>query len=574
MLRCLRKRRTAVVLGAIVAGAGLRLAISLRAPVSYDEVFVMGVGLDEMLGSARAWFLDVPLRRSNAITPLWCWVQSVPALVTGRVSLWGLRVVPLALGGLTLLVTWRVARARIGRGPAALLVVLAALSDVLAFTNARGEFAESLLLLGVLPYACLIGDRKHTLTKGLLGALLLLTHLGKGLFLVAALTAADAVAHAVRNRTRPDLWRLALSLAIAALPTAVWLAVAGTVAAGRPLVTDIGPMSGPVEALWSLTAAYRTTKQHMVGTYWDAAQIWLDGGVWSLTVLTTFPVLVGLIAALRRFHGRRGALALGSVVWMGVGVLVVVGRGLLGSRFHLLYLPGCWLAAALGLWRLRRLTPEAWLMLATAWGVSIAALGSWTSWTDRAWHPSPYPMLFGIVVFMCPLMAYIGRRFSERAAWSEAVSLGLATLIAIASWGGPLRWARFARMEAFAGREELTALDAYRSGKAALPRTLDRTLYIDLTNFFLQKDGRTASDLRRAEYYARLEVQRMPRDARAWFYLGEVLRQRGAPVEQVRAAWQCSYDLKPAPLVKQRLTELDGAAPAATPASTNVEDPP
>ena len=562
------------MLGAIVAGAGLRLAISLRAPVSYDEVFVMGVGLDEMLGSARAWFLDVPLRRSNAITPLWWWVQSVPALVTGRVSLWGLRVVPLALGVLTLLVTWRVARARIGRGPASLLVVLAALSDVLAFANARGEFAESLLLLAVLPYACLVGERKRTLTKGLLGALLLLTHLGKGLFLVAALTVADALAQALRHRSWRVFRRPALSLAIAATPAVAWLAVARTVPAGRPLITDIGLVATPLDALWGLTAAYHATKHHMVSTRWDAAQIWLDGGVWSLTVLSAFPVLVGLIAALRRFHGRRGILSLALVLWIAFGALVVIARGLLGARFHLLYLPACWPAAALGLWRLRRLTPQARLMLAGVWGVSIAALGSWTSWADRAWHPSPYPMLFGIVVFMCPLTAYIGRRFSERAAWFQAVSLGLATLIAIASWGGPLRWARFARMEPFAEREELAAFDAYRSGKAALPGTLDRTLYIDLTNFFLQKDGRTASDLGRAEYYARLEVQRVPRDARAWFYLGEALRQRGVPVEQVRAAWQCSYDLKPAPLVKQRLAELDGADSAATPASTNVEDPP
>ena len=201
-----RRRFTTWAIILIVAGAGLRIAYAVRCGVGYDEVFVMGLGLDELFGSWRAFFIDVPIRRSDGITPLWWWVQAIPKAVMGHLSLAGLRAVPVILGIATLVLTWRVALPRIGRGPTVILIALAAVSDVLAFSNARGEFAESLLLMVALPAACLIGQPQRFRLKGALWLVLLMTHLGKGLFLVAGLIVADVVS-AMLQAGRGSLWR-------------------------------------------------------------------------------------------------------------------------------------------------------------------------------------------------------------------------------------------------------------------------------------------------------------------------------------------------------------------------------
>ncbi|MFH0983418.1 MAG: hypothetical protein V2A79_18015 [Planctomycetota bacterium] len=626
---------TVFALGCIGAGIIFRLALSMRAPVSYDEVFVMGVGLDEMGTSARAFFIDVPLRRSNGITPLWWWVQALPPLMAGRITLGGLRVAPLLLSGVALAITFRTAAARVGRGPAALFVMFAASSDVLAFCSARGEFAESLLLLWVLPGVSWVGSRRHTLAKGLLGGLMLMTHLGKGLFLVVVMALSDAVVQGVRYRARGAMVRPCVSLAIALVPTVCWLVLAGGLAADGPLMTDIGPVAGPAEALWKLTAGYAETKRHMVGTPFDALQVWLDGGVWPLTTISALPALVGVIAAVSRRHGRRGGLGLGLMVWTGLGLAAVVAGGLVGARFHLLYLPAVWLAASIGLWRLRRLAGPRILVLGGLWAASVWAAFSWASWAERLWRPGVFAfILAGACTAAVGLLAWHAQarlKARGRNPWDRLPSLskkpnalqmtdwkvgptgqgkfhhgqpsytapaacgesgqercgtGIQApaetqagslchnfchgLLAVAgalcagvmlggvlAWG-PLRWAPFARLEPYAGTTELAAVDAYRLGKASLPGPTGRTLYIDLANYFLKKDGRSVRDLQRAEYYARLETERIPDDARAWFYWGETQRELGAPAEKVRSAWERSYGLHPAPLVEQKLRELRG----------------
>ena len=560
----MRRTLTVFAFACIVTGFVLRLGISLHAAVSYDEVFVTGIGLDEMGVSARAFFIDVPLRRSNGGTPLWWWVQAVHTLLAGRITLWGLRLAPVLLGGATLVITFLVARATLGRGPATLFVMFAALSDVLAFCNARGEFAESLLLCWVMPGACLIGRRKHTLTKGILGWLILMTHLGKGLFLVGAMALSDAVAQAVHFRSGRAVIRPGISLGIAVIPALCWLMIAGSTTVAGTLMTDIGPVTGPGDMLWKLTARYAETKPHMVATPFDAIQIWIDGGVWPIAAVTAVPVLVGVFAAVGRFRGRRGSLCLGLTLWIGLGLMAVVGRGLIGARFHLLYLPAVWLAASVGLWRLRRLGHPGCLALGGLWIVSVWVAFSWASWEDRTWGFSTLAVIFaGLSAAAVGLVGWrrfgTGRRSTVVRATAWCVCAGMVAALLLTC--GPMRWAPFARMEPFAGREELAAIDAHRRGKAHLPGRCDRTLYIDLANYFLRKENRTAQDLRRAEHYTRLETERDPHDARAWFYLGETLRQLGAPVERVRPLWERSYQLHPTPMLEQHLQELPQTTP-------------
>lgn len=552
----LRSRHAALALGCICAGVVFRFALCLRAPVSYDEVFVMGVGLDEMIESARAFFIDVPLLRSNAGTPLWWWAQAVPALLTGQVSLWGLRLAPLLLGGVTLAVTFVFARARVGRGPAALLVMLAAFSDILAFCNSRGEFAESLMLLWIMPCVCLVGHRRHTVAKGVLGWLILMTHLGKGLFFVGVLALSDAVVQARFFRARGAVVRSGASLAIAIVPMLCWLMIAGRLTASGPLMTDIGPVASTAEMLWKLTASYGETKGHMVSSPLDAAQVWLDGWVWPTTALTAFPLLIGTVAAVRRPHGRRGSLCLGLMPWIGLGLIVVIARGLLGARFHLLYLPALWLTASIGLWQLRRLPRGRLVMLGMLWVVSVWAAFSWTSWEERIWHPSTIACVLAGAGVLAIGLAQVGVSRRSSGARNAAIGICAGIVLFAVVVRGPMRWAPFARMEPFAGRGELAAIDAYRREKTPLPHAHGRTLYIDLANYFLKKADRTTHDLRRAERYARLETERVPGDARAWFYLGETLREMDAPIEQVRSAWERSYKLKPTPMLERRLQDL------------------
>ncbi len=549
-------RLTVFALGCICAGLVFRLGISLRSPVSYDEVFVMGIGLDKITSSARDFVIDVPLRHSNAITPLWWWVQAVPALLAGRISLWGLRLAPLLLGGVTLIVTFRVAKSRLGHGPAALLVMFAAVSDVLAFSNSRGEFAESLLLLWVLPCVCLVGDRRSVVTKGLLGWLILMTHLGKGLLLVGALALADAVAQTVRYRKPGAALRPLISLAVAVVPTFCWLTVACGLTTGGPMLTDIGTVAGPGEMLWKLTARHGETKAHMIAAPLDAVQVWLDGWVWPVSAVSAFPLLVGMIAAVGRPRGRRGSLSLGLMFWVGLGLVILVARGMVGARFHLLYLPAVWLSASIGLWRLRCLRPERLLALGGLWVVSVWAAFSWTGWEERLWSPPAFAFTLAGAWSLVVVLAYVGR-WRRWAAGRAAAGCASATVVVMMVLVfGPLQWAPFARMEPCAGCEELTAIDAYRLEKARLPGYHNRTLYIDLANYFIHKDHRTIDDLRRAEHYARLETERVPCDARAWFYHGETLRRLGASPERVRAAWERSYELNPTSMLEQRLQDL------------------
>ena len=165
---------------------------------------------------------------------------------------------------------------------------------------------------------------------------------------------------------------------------------------------------------------------------------------------------------------------------------------------------------------------------------------------------------------MAIAVVFQGRIATERrssVARAAALCICAGTVMALLLTCGPVRWVPFARMEPFAGRAEIAAIDAYRRGKAHLPDRCDRTLYVDLANYFLKKDQRTARDLRRAEHYARLETKRVPHDARAWFYLGETLRQLGAPTERVRSIWERSRQLNPTPMLEQRLRALPQAAP-------------
>jgi hypothetical protein len=145
--------------------------------------------------------------------------------------------------------------------------------------------------------------------------------------------------------------------------------------------------------------------------------------------------------------------------------------------------------------------------------------------------------------------------------WSGCFPVAILVLI-LTVRSGPYRWGPAARFEPMAGPASnqegalLAAIDAARSRRGDYPQPHGRTLYIDLTNYFLTKSDVTPHDIDRAVHYAELETQRDPNDARAWSYLGLAYQRQGRPVAQVRDAWQRSYRLRPDPRMAERLAQL------------------
>lgn len=552
----------------LAAGAALRLAYAIHCGLGYDEVFVMGLGLDELADSPEALWFDLPVRRSDGITPLWWYVQAVPVRFVGHLSLFGLRAAPVLLGTAALLLAWRVGRRRLGRGPTGIVLALAALSEVLAFTNARGEFAESLLVAATLPAVCLVGDRRHSLVKGVLWLIILMTHLGKGVPLVGGLLVAEAVAIWLQRGERRDFGRLAIAGAMALVPAGVWLLVAnGAVFADGPVNTDAGLRHSVWQAFTGLTFGYAQTKQQMVAEFVDAGLVYLHGHVWPVTSALAVPLLVGLGRAVltairRRPRGRRQVLVVALLPWIVLGAGAVVGRGLVGARFHLLYLPALWVAAGIGLWQLRHLGRGSLVALGLLWASHLAVAWSWSSWLDRELALSS-ATLFGAGLAIAPVVGAVltaGRRPNSWLAPAGVLAISLCVAVLVA---GPWRWGPAARMEPMASAADteharlLADIDRARADQAEYPPPHGRTLFVDLANRYLRKgELMTPRDTAMAVQYAELETHRVPDDARGWFYLGLAYQHAGRPASQVREAWQTCYHLKPDPRVADLLDKL------------------
>lgn len=571
-----------LALAIIALGLILRIAFAWRAGVGYDEVFVIGLGLDEIHESLARWLLEVPVRRSDAVTPLWWWLQAIPALLVGYPTLWGIRCVPVALGGLSLALFWILARRRLGQGPAILALSFVSMSDLVAFSSARGEFAEPLLLLAALPAVCLIGEGRRPWIKGILWLVLLLTHLGKGALIVAGLGIADTVfalcdrtknaGTASANRFQVRFKSLALSTAVALLPTVIWLLLVDRLLfAAGPVETDTGPRNSIWSAIHAITFGYRTTKLHMLAAPWDSLQVFLDARVWPVATISAFPMIVGIFAAMghaiaARGQTRRSALVLSLFPWFLLALALVVGRGMIGSRFHLLYLPAAWVIASMGLWRLRNGGPMFLLALATAWTVHLAIGFSWTSWTDRTLQLSWSTIAAGLFPFVLWAIVIVGSSLNQRrlgvgTKLSAAIAIACGLTIASVSCG-PLRWGPAARFEPMAERTArtedslLAAMDRASTGIGLYPPPHGRSLHIDLANYFLTRSEANEYDFERAATYALLATRYDRNVARAWAYVGLAYQRSNRPVSEIRDAWERSYALNPDPRMAEWLSRL------------------
>jgi hypothetical protein len=556
-----------VVAGAIILlGLSYRLALTQRLPVGYDEVFVMSVGLEEMADGADQLLIEVPVTRSSGITPLWWWIEYVPFWLTGGLSLAVLRVVPVLLGAATMAMAFFVARRTLGRRIALVFLGFLCLSDIVAFTNGRGDFSESLSLLAIVALACLMGRRGYALARGVLLFVLLMAGLGKGLCVLVLVLAAESTVTLIVPRER---WQrvkgILTSLAVALVPTAAYLLWANSHFASAGVIRhDAVEASNVVDLIRKLTLDYAQVKAHVTGGVRDAAQVYLDFAVWPVTVVSVVPLIGGLVWGCRlvvacwfRPRSRRGRQVAGLVIWAVLGAAVVIGRGTAGARFHLLYLPALWMLAAMWLSGGRR-RPWAWKLIfgwLTAGYVACAA--GWTDWTQARIDWGTVAMVAAGLMPVVALVVYATTRkgLAGRVVWPVGILAAWVTCIVTA---GPATWAHYARFEPMVGSEELAALDDYRSGRQTQPPAPHgRTLLIDLAHYHLFARPTTREHRERALHHARREVARDQSDARAWFYLGLALQNSGAPITEVRQTWERSLSLKPSEIVERHLAELD-----------------
>ena len=563
-MRYARRRSGWIAAVLIMFGAGYRIYLAATLPVGYDEVFVMGVGLDEMHTSAEQALVRTPVTRSTAVTPLWWWLQYGVVHSFGGLSLWALRVLPAALGLLTMIAAYGLGRRAIERRGALYLLGFIALSDILGFTNARGEFSESLsTLLLIIGLALLPRSRKGVLL-GLVWLGLLMTGLGKGVFVIGLLVVAEVICVLCLNRERRTrLAGLVIAAGIALLPTLTWLAWANSVFAGGPVNHEAVEAGSVFGLAATLVVNYAQIKAHVVGTVPDAALVYLDARVWPVTAISAPVLIAGLVAAVCQI-GRRGfrirsprnAIRIALTVTALIGATVVIGRGTLGARYHLMYLPALWMLAALWLGQARLRFPSTPLVsFLFGWAAYVALTTCWLEWDDRKLATDQWYSTFISLVAVLGVAWLVFRRFtpSRRAAINLCA---LAMAIRALTAGGPIDWGEFARFEPMARSDEMFKLDGYRAGRDEWPKPHGRTLYIDLANYYLTVEPVTPHNLERAIHFAKLETKRVPDDARAWAYLGEALLRSGASVDQIADAWRRSLALEENERLRHRYEQL------------------
>jgi hypothetical protein len=432
-------------------------------PVSFDEAQVVAYGLTRALeAGALELFVRAPLTVSNGLTPLWFALQAGPAALLGPTNPWGLRVVPLLLGLATVCLAASAARRLSSPRAGWIAAWLVAAASPLVYTNARGEFAESLLVPLALCLLCdlLPSPRPVPLRAAVWPALALLAYLGKGLLLYAAyallLLALCALTLAGRlpaQRCRPR--RLCALLALPLMPTLLFLAVGQLVLFGGPgpVVTDVGPVGSLWELLTRLTFGYGSlVREDMVGGPAEVLFVYRDLGVWPSCALLALPMLAVLAEAcggLARSVRARDAGGLERrllVLLLAMTPLVVVlSRGVLDVRFHLLsqalLIP--WVAAALDRWG-SELTRERSLGFAAAGAASLLApllgLAVWGSRIERAESTAIALLALGGVA-----LAWLAVGAPGRGAGRNACVVVVALVAASSVLLGPLQWAtRFA----------------------------------------------------------------------------------------------------------------------------------
>jgi hypothetical protein len=440
------------LLGVLLLALVFRLAAALLFPVVFDEVQVMAFGLAKPLaaGEPASLVFEVPLTVSNGITPLWYWLQALPAWLFGETTKPGLRTLPVLLGLLGVWLCWRAGARLAGRRGAFLAGLLYALLSPLIVVNARGEFAESLLA----PLALLIlldlqrppDGGPIRIRAAVWPALALFTYFGKGLVLwgsYAVFLSALFLLDCSRPGKAKRAGRTAALILAPLLPSLGWLlgAQRALFRDGAPVLTDLGPVASVAECVRRLTLEYGTGPTRFMAAGWrDALFVYSDFRVWPTLALLAVPCAVTLGVLLRRLaralpvdrvEAERALLPLCLAV---PALALLLAKGALDARFHLLYLPVLLPYVALVLDDWAHLVDEARWRPFLAWGLLESAYVSWT--LRGSWAPAA-------TVALTAVAATAGLVWSRRLRDEIAVGALAAIVLSLSNtFAGPLVWGR------------------------------------------------------------------------------------------------------------------------------------
>ena len=440
------------VIAVLLLALVYRLAAILFFPVVFDEVQVMAFGLAKPLSAGEPWSLvfEVPLTVSNGITPLWYWAQALPAWLFGETTKLGLRTLPLLLGLLGVWLCCRLGARLRGRRGALLAGVLCALQSPLIVVNARGEFAESLLvplaLLLLLDLQRPAEGGPIRLRAALWPALALFTYFGKGLLLWGSY-ALFLTAVFWLDRARPEkangFGRTVGLMLAPLLPSLLWLlgAQRALFRDGAGVVTDLGRVSSVAESVRRLTLDYGTGPTRFMAAGWrEALFVYTDFSVWPSLALLAVPAalaLGGLALRLARAFPRDRVETESALLPLCLAVpslVVLLVKGALDARFHLLSLAVLlpYLAVVLDDWI--RLLEQARFLPFLAWGLLEGAYVSWTM--GRSW---PLAAMLAPTLVAATAGLVRSRRLS---ATSIVGALAVIVLSLSNAFAGPLVWGR------------------------------------------------------------------------------------------------------------------------------------
>lgn len=569
----------------VIIGGGIlyRIALAFRMPVGYDEIFDLSLGLLRMRDTAAGLWVVAPIEKAAALAPLWWWVQWIPVRLTGELSLAAIRIIPVTLALAMLPMAWFAARRRrvygdftprasFDRRTAFVFLALIAWSDIVAFTCSRGEFAEPLLLLFLIPCVARVGSLDRGIARGGLWCGLLLTHLGKGMFAVGLNVFAELVIIALTRRHFARRMRaLLLSGGIAIFAVGIWLIAVQVHYSNRPIPHAVGTFESVTSLVRAITLEYPKYKEHVTGSVRDALQIWLDARAWPLSVLSTpilaYAAIVVLVDVFRRARARlplnsRQLKIVGLLVWSLAGVALVALRGTAGARFHLAYLPALWLLAANILATTRAANYPRFIALSLIASIWFGLGFGWSSWTDLEMNFSRAALTAGLVAASAAAVLSLGCSINWQprlsAVWAAAVIALPAAILA-----GPLAWAPAAEngAEPMYGSKAQRALDAAEAPWRVVYAEPSANLHVYLSHYFL-----TQKDLQSAEHFARRAILRDDYDKIAWFYLGLILDAQSRPLDERLAVWKKAADLSPeSARIRDRLTELTRKAKEVPP---------
>ncbi|MEM7583682.1 MAG: hypothetical protein AAF560_09915 [Acidobacteriota bacterium] len=471
-----------LIAGLLLLAASLRVVAALTFAYTHDEVQVIQRGLEHLAAPPLTdrfnhVAFDVPLTTSNAITPLWLWIQAANAWLTPAAPVWT-RLPAMLFSLVAVLLIFRLVRPRLGRATASAAALSFVLSDLCLWTGAKSEFTEPLLLVVTLLALdrMLRVDLKHFVVGALALSLAPLTYLGKGLFLYAlvglwvAATAWDRVVTSEIDRAtavREAVTRLAI-LAASLLPTVLWLVAAharlkflGTY--GLVLQGDLGPIHSLVEQVRRTTIGYFDERDFLRGSWHTMLIVYHHLAAWPTSTLMAPWAALGLALGCDRLR-RESQPATRALLWtlptMGlVPFLYLLFRGYEGGRFTLLYQVPFSIAIGIGVVAVARgLLAESQRERLTA-GLAVAGAGlyaalaaSMTSWSNGsydteqlAWRALAWLVL---VVFAAGGTTALRTQGAERRPTFKLLAtfpltlLLLAQLVLLTSHG-PLLWGRW-----------------------------------------------------------------------------------------------------------------------------------